>query len=290
VHQRTDAPLVVLSTIASAVDLQWADRLRAAGVPVLEGLAPGLRALGHLLDAASPPPLPEPAPLDEERRARWLSRLDASSAPEPLSGPDLFDLLTDYGVEVARPVPAGSAAAALAAAERVGYPVVLKTAAPGVGHKVDVGGVVTGLTHPGALAAAYDEMAARLGPDVLVQPAVDPGVELALGVVHDPHLGPLVLLAAGGSLVELVAQRAVAMPPLDEHRAEELLDRVPLVAALLAGVRGRAPADRSAVARAWAGVSQLACELGEAVQALDVNPLICDAKGAVAVDALLVLR
>jgi acyl-CoA synthetase (NDP forming) len=288
-HGRTEVPLVVLNSVTSAIDQRWAGTLRAAGVPVLEGLDSGLRALRHLLDAASPPELPQPHTVDVERRDRWASRLETlRRRGENLSGPEAFELLADYGVDVARPAEVGTETSVLRAAGRVGYPVVLKTAAPGVDHKVDVAGVVTGLADPAALAAAYAEMRTRLGPRVVVQPMVGPGTELALGIAHDPHLGPLVLLAAGGSLVELVAERVVALPPLTSPRAEELLDRVPLVEQLMAGVRGRLPVDRSAVVRAWVGVAELACELGGLVEALDVNPLICDEKGAVAVDVLVV--
>ena len=275
-------PVVVLTSLGSAVDRAWAGRLRAAGVPVLEGLGSGLRAVGHLLAAASRPDLPAGVRLDQDRRARWLARLRAG----PMTGVETFDMLADYGIDVARPRAAGSVVETLRAADQVGYPVVLKTAADGVPHKVDVAGVTVGLTDATALAAAYEELAGRLGPDVLVQPMVGPGVELALGVFRDPHLGPLVLVAAGGTWVELVHQRAVALPPLDPPRAGRLLDRVPLIGELLGGARGHEPVDRAAVEAALVGLAQLASELGDSLEALDVNPLICDAKAAVAVDVL----
>ena len=306
VHASCDAPVVVLSTLGAAVDQVWAGRLRAVGVPVLEGLSTGLRALGHLLDASKPVRLPEQSPVDEARRARWRARLDAGSAvvspagvgagsvdgsmTGSISGAELFDLLADYGIDVVRTRWAGSAAEVVVAADRLGYPLVLKTAATGVDHKVDVAGVVVDLRDERALSAAYTEMAARLGPNVRLQPMVVAGVELALGIVRDPDLGPLVLLAAGGTLVELVAQRAVVLPPTDLERATYLLDEVPLIGALLDGVRGQDAADRSAVAAAVVGLAQMAHELGDRLDALDLNPLICGSKRAVAVDALLVAR
>jgi acetate---CoA ligase (ADP-forming) len=284
VHEQSAEPVVVLNTIAAAVDQHWAGRLRAAGVPVLEGLSSGLRALGHLRDEAAPTLLPSLAPVDDARRSRWMARLGAG-AP---TSTELFDLLTDYGVDVSRPIECGSRAELMRAAAETGYPLVLKTAAPGLSHKVDVAGVVVGVADERALASAYADLCARLGPEVVVQPMVPPGVELALGVVSDPHLGPLVLLAAGGTLVELLGQRAVALPPLDDRRAEAMLDEVPVIAGLLAGVRGQPPVNRDAVVAALVGVAQLAFELGDRIKALDVNPLICDAKDAVAVDVLLI--
>ncbi len=116
-----------------------------------------------------------------------------------------------------------------------------------------------------------------------------PGVELTLGIARDPELGPLVVVGAGGVLVELLADRAVALPPVDRRAARELVDGL-RVRALLAGVRGAAPARMDAVLAAITGVSQLAVELGDELAALDVNPLICGPDGAIAVDALAIPR
>ena len=95
----------------------------------------------------------------------------------------------------------------------------------GVQHKSDVGGVALGLADADALRTAYEDIAARLGPRVVVAPMAPKGVEVALGVVRDPTFGPLVLVAAGGVLVELMKDRQLALPPLDEHRARSLIDR-----------------------------------------------------------------
>ena len=125
-----------------------------------------------------------------------------------------------------------------------------------------------------------------LGDEVLVQAMAPPGVELTLGVIRDPHLGPLVVLGAGGVLVELVAERVVALPPLSEDAALTLLDELPKVGRLLDGYRGAAPVDRAALARAVAVVSHLAVSW-DRLTALDVNPLLCTPDGVLALDALL---
>jgi acetate---CoA ligase (ADP-forming) len=114
-----------------------------------------------------------------------------------------------------------------------------------------------------------------------------PGVELALGVVADPQFGPLVMVAAGGVLVEVLRDHRFALPPVDHRQALGLLDRL-AVRPLLEGVRGAAPADLDAVADAVARLSTLAVDLGPALVALDVNPLIAGPDGCVAVDALAV--
>ena len=110
-----------------------------------------------------------------------------------------------------------------------------------------------------------------------------------LGLARDPALGPLLVVAAGGLLVELLGDRAVALPPLDEAGAHRLLSRI-RAARLLDGVRGAPAADRDAVAGAIVALSALALELGDALTALDVNPLICGLDGAAAVDALVIAR
>jgi len=176
---------------------------------------------------------------------------------------------------------------ALAAAGRVGWPVVLKMAAPGVTHKSDVGGVRLDLDGPERLAAAYAELAGRLGPRVLVAAMAEPGVELALGVVADPQFGPLVMVAAGGVLVEVLHDRRFALPPLDHGRALTMLDRL-AVRPLLDGVRGGRPVDLEAVSDALVRLSFLAVDLGDRLAALDVNPLVAGPGGCVAVDVLVV--
>jgi hypothetical protein len=124
---------------------------------------------------------------------------------------------------------------------------------------------------------------------VLVSGTAAPGVELSLGLINDPALGPLIVVAAGGVLVEMLADHAVALPPVDQSGAHRLLGRL-RAARLLDGVRGAPAADRDAVAGAIAALSTLAGELGDALTALDINPLICAPTGVVAVDALAIAR
>ena len=204
-----------------------------------------------------------------------------------LGGAVLFDLLRDYGIPAVRARQVATRGAALAAAATIGYPVVLKTDEPGIAHKSDVGGVRLGLADPGAAGAAYDDLAARLGPRVLVCETAPPGAELALGIVRDAALGPLLVISAGGVLIEIFAERAVLLAPVTRSAAVAALGRLRL-APVLAGTRGQPPADMEAIADAITGLSRLACDLGDALEALDINPLICGPSGAMAADALLI--
>jgi hypothetical protein len=208
--------------------------------------------------------------------------------PEPLDEAEGLALLADWGVPAVAAEVAASVEEALAAAGRVGWPVALKTAAPGVVHKSDVDGVRLRLDGPDRVAAAYEDLAARLGPRVTVAAMAGPGVELALGVVADPQFGPLVMVAAGGVLVEVMGDRRFALPPVDHRQAMAMLDRL-AVRPLLDGVRGGGPpADLDAVAQAVVDLSVLAVDLGDRLAALDVNPLVAGPDGCVAVDALVV--
>ncbi len=281
----TTKPVAVLASLPAAIDPIRAGFLRSSGVPVLEGTRSGLLALRHLLDHADRPEPPQAQAPDPARRERWARVLAAG----PPGGAVLFDLLRDYGIPAVRATPAGTIGETLNAAGEIGYPVVLKTDERHIAHKSDVGGVRLGLGDPQAVADAYDDLADRLGPRVLVCQTAAPGTELALGLTRDPALGPLLVISAGGVLIEILSERAVVLPPVTRSRSLAILGRLRL-APILAGARGQAPADLGAIADAITGLSALACELGDVLDALDINPLICGPSGAVAADVLALPR
>jgi acyl-CoA synthetase (NDP forming) len=283
----TTKPFCVLSNLSSAVDQHEVAILRAAGIPVLEGTTPGLRALKHLLDDGSDRGAGvAPAPAPVEVRQWWRVRL---ATGEPVGEQEGLRLLADYGVPTAEVRRAASAEEAIEAANALGYPVALKTAAPEVHHKTDAGGVRLGLGGAAELSVAYVDMAARLGPHVTVSRMAPPGVEMALGLVHDPTFGPLVLVAAGGLLVETLRDRRLGLPAFDDSAAHRLIDRLQ-VRPVLDGVRGAAATDVAALANAVSRLSVLASELGDLIAELDANPVIVHGDGCVAVDALVIPR
>jgi acetate---CoA ligase (ADP-forming) len=278
VAKHTDAPVAVLTSVASAIDRTTADRLRDNGIPVLEGARSGLAALGHLARWPLPVERPDVA-VRPQRRERWAARI--------LEGASPFALLADYGVPVVDVRRANTLAAALAVADEIGYPVALKTVA--ALHKSDVGGVALDIAGEAGLNAAYTAMADSLGPGVTVEPMVEAGVEISVGIVRDQAFGPLLVVAAGGTLVELLADRAVACPPVSRAGALALLDRL-RARPLLAGWRGAPPVDIDALAGVIVSFSQMAVELGDVIDAVEANPVIALPRGVVAVDALVVSR
>jgi len=268
VANNTDAPMAVLASVPSAIDAPTAQRLRDSGIPVLEGFRSGLAALGHL--ARWPLPIDRPdEPTSVERRIPdWASA---------------FELLAAYGIPVAQSRTAHSIGEVLAAGDELGYPVVLKTF--GALHKSDVGGVALDLADDAALSLAYTAMAQSLGPATTVQPMVADGVEVSVGFVRDEAFGPLLVVAAGGTLVELLADRVVACPPVSHAGALALLDRL-RIRPVLAGWRGAPAVDIDALADVIVAFSVMAIELGDVVDAVEANPVIASPRGVVAVDAL----
>ncbi|MDP9295609.1 MAG: acetate--CoA ligase family protein, partial [Actinomycetota bacterium] len=287
--RRTGKPYMVLSNMTSTIDPDDVAVLRAVGIPVLEGTDSGLAAIRHLFDHRhfrARPTVAPPAPPAEEVRERWRSRLTSGAPLDEFEG---LSLLSDFGVPVVRAERAFSETEATRAAHRLRWPVAVKTAVPGMEHKSDAGGVKLNVGTPEAMKAAYRDLVHRLGAEVVVAEMAPAGVELALGIVRDAQFGPLVLVAAGGVLVEIMADRRLALPPLDEGRARALVDGL-AVRPLLDGVRGEPAADVDAVARAIAALSVLAEDLGDVLEAVDVNPLIAGPGGCVAVDALVIPR
>jgi acyl-CoA synthetase (NDP forming) len=279
----------MLSNFSSGIDRGDAKLLEGDGIPVLEGTLTGLAAFKHLFayrDFRARTPVAGGSPVVDAVRSRWIERLSSGEPFDELEG---LGLLADYGVPVVESVRADTLEDAIAAAERIGFPVAVKTAAPGVQHKSDVGGVRLGIDDSPSLEDAYGDLERRLGPQVTVAPMAPPGVEITLGIVRDPQFGPLVLVGAGGVLVEVLKDRRLAIPPLDEARASSMLDRLE-IRPLLDGVRGRPPAAVDALARAIVSLSWLAHDLGEHLEALDANPVTSSPSGCAAVDALVIPR
>ena len=283
----TKKPFAMLSNFSSGIDRSDAKLLDGDGIPVLEGTLTGLAAFKHLFayrDFRARVSITTLSPVSDEVRELWIAR---HSSGEPFDELEGLALLADYGVPVVESVRVETLEEAIAAAERIGFPVALKTAAPGVQHKSDVGGVKLGMDDAPSLEDAYGDLERELGSQVTVSKMARPGVEIALGIVRDPQFSPLVLVGAGGVLVEVLKDRRLAIPPLDVGRARALVDRLE-IRPLLDGVRGQPAVDVEALSQAIVALSWLARDLGEYFDALDANPVICGPNGCVAVDALVI--
>ncbi|MDR6289393.1 acyl-CoA synthetase (NDP forming) [Inquilinus ginsengisoli] len=258
-----------------------------AGVPVLDGVPAFLRACRLAFDrrdaAARPAMRPPAAPAAMVET--WRRRLADGHA---IGEAEALRLLADFGLTVTPCAAAKDESEAVEAAMRIGFPVALKTV--GVAHKSDVDGVRLGLADPAAIRAAHRDLAARLGPRVLVaRMAQGRGVEMMLGLHRDPDFGPVVLIGFGGIHAEILKDAVFALPPFDAAEARRLIDRLRL-RPLLDGARGAPPADIDAMAQTTARFSALAAALGDLIETIDVNPILVLPRGAVAVDALVAAR
>lgn len=255
--------------------------LEAAGVPVLDGLDPSFVALSQLHRYETAKTYTADAGFSGPERDRVEAALAAFSPRDESSA---LDVMAAAGIATVARAVATSLEGALAAAAKVGYPVVVKTA-EAIDHKTEVGGVWLDLRDAAMLETAYSDLAARIGPRVLVASMVRGGVELALGAVIDPVAGPMVMVAAGGVMAELLADRQFALAPVSEDEAHDMLQAL-RIGPTLGPYRGKPGIDVDAVAKAISSLSRLISGFDRTISAVDINPLIASADGLVAVDAL----
>ena len=203
-------------------------------------------------------------------------------------------VLEAYGIPTVRTVSVKpTAAAALEAAQTLGYPVVLKILSPDISHKSDVGGVALNLRDEVELGRAAEHMLARVGAampqarlagfTVQTMASRPLAQELIVGASIDPLFGPVLLFGQGGTAVEVLADRAIALPPLNRVLARDLVSRT-RVAKLLAGYRDHPPARIDAICDVLIALSQMLTDLPELAE-LDINPLWADHEGVIALDA-----
>jgi acyl-CoA synthetase (NDP forming) len=208
------------------------------------------------------------------RGGGWLTAIEAAT------------LLDVAGIPIAATRWCDSAQAAVDAARELGYPVALKVVGPDILHKTEVGGVSLDIRTEAALRERFRDLSDRLGgrmTGVLVQEMVEGHVEALLGIADDPSFGPVVMAGAGGTLVELMAEVAVRLPPLTPTDVDEMLHEVPWFR-VMRGFRGAAPVDEGAYKAALRGLAALAAACPEIVEA-DLNPVKVIERGVKVVDA-----
>lgn len=207
-------------------------------------------------------------------------------------------LLSAFHIPVAQTMVAHSPNEALLIAQQLGFPVAMKVNSPDVTHKTDAGGVLLNLVNAQAVRAAFHEIIdniQRYRPDARVDGiSIEPmivkpnGRELMVGVTNDAVFGPVITFGAGGTTVEVMGDRAVALPPLNSFLAKDLIQGT-RVAKLLGAFRHMPPADMDALESVLLRVSEMVCELPMLME-MDINPLIVDEQGALAADARVVVE
>ncbi|WP_370299080.1 acetate--CoA ligase family protein, partial [Pontibacterium sp.] len=294
VSRDCNKPFAVINSFAAALNGGIANDLMDANVPLINGVENAIKAVSNLLqyrdslfayeaESNTSVAVP-PGSATAERISAWKERIASGTA---LNETESLTLLSDFGIPVATPTQTDNLADTLEAAATAGYPVVLKTAEPGIHHKSDVGGVKLDLNEASDVAMAYQDLSERLGPCVTVEPMVSAGVEMAFGMINDPQFGPMVMVGSGGIYIEVLKDRCFSLAPFDQAEANRMLNSLKILP-LLQGVRGRPACDLKKLSHTLARFSILADALQDVITEIDINPLIVDANGCIAVDALVI--
>jgi acetyltransferase len=296
---------VMTSWIGEATAAEARRRFTAAGIPTYETPEAAVRAFGHVVEyrrnrellMETPPSMPTSFQVDLAP-VRALVDKALAEGREMLTGPEAQEILTAYTVPTTRAAVAATPAEARAIAAQMTGPAAVKILSPDITHKSDIGGVALGLDGPEAVERAAEAILARarkLKPEakilgVSIEPMIRKrdSVELILGMTEDPQFGPVLLFGHGGVAVERLADSALALPPLNLKLAYDLMEKT-RVYRLLTGYRNQPRCDIDAIALTLVKLSQLIVDVPEIVE-LDINPLLADQHGVVALDARMKVR
>lgn len=273
---------------------------RDAGIPSYETPGDAVRAFMHTIDYRKNQELLMETPISVNGHttpataaARLVIESRLANGGDMLSEPEAKAILDAYGIPTVETHIARSPEEAADIAEKMGYPVALKVLSDDISHKSDVGGVDLFLDGKRTVLRAAESMlatVARRMPEAKVQGftvqrmAMRPGAyEIIAGVTTDPVFGPIVLFGQGGTAVEVIGDRAVALPPLNMTLARDLIERT-RISKLLKGFRDQPPVDMEKLCAALIQLSQLVIDIQEIVE-LDINPLLVDDDGVLALDA-----
>ena len=278
--------------------------LNAANIPTFRTPEAAADAFGNIasfyqnqqLLQQTPPPRSTLAQPDVEG-ARLLIESVLTERRRVLTEMESKALLAAFHIPVTRTMLARNANEAMLIASQLGYPVALKIDSPDISHKSDVEGVALNVMTASQVRDTFNDMLARVGRaqpsarinGVTIQPMSIKrrGREIFVGLTTDEAFGPVITFGAGGTMVELIADRAMELPPLNQFLAHRLIERA-RVAEMLGGWRGGAAADLAAVEQILLRVSEMVCELPQ-LREMDINPIIVDDDGAIAVDARIVI-
>ncbi|MDI6029191.1 acetate--CoA ligase family protein [Corticibacterium sp. UT-5YL-CI-8] len=294
---KSDKPIVYIS-VASYGFTDYTRDLRAQlpNVAYLQGSDRTCAALAAAIKYAA-----RKMPTDTPTRARPAGRreklhalLDAalSNVLDEVSAKAVLDL---YGVPLPKEAIARSAGEARTFASQIGFPVVLKVVSPDLPHKSDVGGVILNVGSADAAEQAYNDIMARVMAlpgkpvveGILVAEQVLGGVEVVLGTLVDPELGPMILFGSGGVAIELFKDFGLAACPVAEDDAEELIDRTK-AGTLIGTFRGRPAMDRKAITSTMMALSDLMLDAGDRIVSIEINPFSVRGTGGACLDALIV--
>ena len=301
--RRMNKPLLACWMGESSV-VQAREVLQAAAIPNFRTPESAVGAFGNIasfyqnqqLLQQTPPPLTNLAKPDIEG-ARLVIEGVLAERRTVLTEMESKTLLAAFHIPVTKTILARSATEAMMIATQLGFPVALKIESPDVTHKSDVQGVALNVMSGSSARDTYTELVQRVsqqmpqarinGVTVQKMATAQRGREVCIGMVTDEPFGPVITFGAGGTMIELIDDRAMELPPLNQFLARHLIARS-RVAETLDAWRGASAVDKLAIEKVLLRVSEMVCELPQ-LREMDINPLIVDASGAIAVDARIVL-
>lgn len=281
------------------------DHLSAAGIPQFRSPEAGVEAFGYLASYRRNQKalLQAPGPLSPDREpdvdgARLIIENALGQRRHTLGNAESKAILRAFRIPASPSINVDTAADALVAAEGVGLPVAMKINSRDITHKSDVGGVRLNIREPRSVRTAYREMIdgvtaqmpqARI-EGVTIEPMIDRprARELIIGISRDQVFGPVISFGLGGTAVEIFGDTRVAMPPLNEYLSKQLISGTQ-ASKMLGAFRNLPPTDTGQLLKVLQHVSEIACELPE-IEEMDINPLLLDEDGVIAVDARISVR
>lgn len=298
VQQEISKPIIVFSPISDGFYPEFKAILKAGNIPLLQGAHSALNAVKLLIQWSN-----AKKAMREEQEAGAAAACERKAVALPkkksLSERESKGVFAWYGLSVAEDVMAFSLADAVAAAEEMGYPVVLKVDSPDIMHKTEAGIVALNVSSTAELsveyerilknANTYDANARILG--VSVQEMVPKGIEVLVGAKNDPRFGPAIMVGIGGIFVEIFKDFSLELTPVDKKTAIQMMEQLK-ARELFYGARGAAPADVDALAEFICKFSNMVMANRDQIAEVDINPVIVlpQGQGVKAVDGLIVLK
>ena len=288
-NDATGKPVFLVSNIQGTSSDNTVMESTARGLPILDGVysfLAGVRCMHRYRDyLVHENDILEP--ISTEAMTKWQQIIDQGQL---IGENEALEMLSDNGIAVNQSYGVDNLDEVIESAKKLGYPVVLKTAVPGISHKSEVHGVYLNLNSVKELTDAYKDLDKRLGPEALLSKMIDEeGVEMILGMTTDPQFGPMITLGFGGVYAEALKDVVTLMPPFNAETARQALSELKMQS-LLSGYRGSEAVDVESYCKMASKFSLFALAMRNHICEIDVNPIILGKDICLGLDALMVVH
>ncbi|GIT35092.1 MAG: acetyl-CoA synthetase [Gammaproteobacteria bacterium] len=288
-NDATGKPVFLVSNIQGTSSDNTVMESTARGLPILDGVysfLAGVRCMHRYRDyLAHENDILEP--ISTEAMTKWQQIIDQGQL---IGEHESLEMLSEIGIETNQSYGVDNLDEVIESAKKLDYPVVLKTAVPGISHKSEVHGVYLNLNSDKELTDAYKDLDKRLGPEALLSKMIDEeGVEMILGMTTDPQFGPMITLGFGGVYAEVLKDVVTLMPPFNAETAKQALSELKMHS-LLSGYRGNEAADVESYCKMASKFSLFALVMRNHICEIDVNPIILGKDICLGLDALMVVH